>query len=521
MRTTITLTEAGLQKELVDQNNTILQTTNANYVDTFKALSYKQAYFETGILPLNGSGVLSIRHALGYKQFVLQVEPGVYPVLFSKDEGGETTLHHVAMPNRVIIGDFREGQFLGARHFYTQGGVFSEDTPLYHVNLPNLNALGYYGTAVGWICLYHTADTREFNTVEQIRYLLERAGGTEVYNNNMVNTDGVKIYSSQEAPEYMFKPEAWEAKTQAEGLDWVNDAPWLPVLVLNMDAQDKHIYNGMPLTLGMAMKGEYFAYYPDKTNEAALKPFNRFCRIDKEDPIFNEIHRAFINSMNCSEDFHKVVDVAPAGVKLTLNQIEPAKDVPLWTSALSGRPIFAKDNHVFTVDGPVFCDEYLLHYGQCKGCNKAYHFSALQVYGEDELFCGNCKTIFHCHSCGEAHDDMNNVVEKNWCVVCTDFKSCDACDAKVHPNNAVIVRAKNISDQTQDAEHTLCNVCMHNFRVCGSCGLMRPLEMLVNAKGEYLCHTTCVTGDPITGALIKINKVDAAPGITMKLADFP
>jgi len=124
--------------------------------------------WDTGLLPVDGSGILSIRTAGEYTQFAYQHKPGLYHVNWGKSEGAAAAAYYLAQPYRIIICDMKEGNLLGARMFYSPYPITSPSQPLYHVNLPNINCKGYRGNGVGWICLYQNEDWTQFPLNERI-----------------------------------------------------------------------------------------------------------------------------------------------------------------------------------------------------------------------------------------------------------------------------------------------------------------------------------------------------------------
>ena len=208
---------------------------------------------------------------------------------WSAYEGSEKKQYTFAMPYYVMVGEYHNGQLLGARVFYSPTPITSLTDPLYYVNLPNTNCRGYGvrrlpdgvtpdgGLGVGWICLYHHSQTLN-NDADRIRYLIDRCSGGEPFNDgNMGSTDGTRFYKEHRAKQpFLWKPEEWEAKSLAEGWEWTLDPSlWIPALVTGMDGgQGKHDPKGMPLTLGMVMYGYQKFYYTD----ILRKPYNVIAR---------------------------------------------------------------------------------------------------------------------------------------------------------------------------------------------------------------------------------------------------
>jgi hypothetical protein len=224
------------------------------------------ASFDTGLLPLNGTGVLAIRSAGPHTQVVTQHAPGMYHLNWGAHEGDKNAkTYYVAQPYRIVIGDFENGNLLGAKMFYSPYPITSPNNVLYHVNLPNINCKGYRGNAVGWICLYHKDDWSSLPFNEKVSRFIERCSGVETYNDaNMSETDGPRFYASKGKPEYITNPQLWQQKSEEEGFNWtLNEELWIPVKVKDMDDQGQHDDKGQELTLAMAMLGNYQAYFSD------------------------------------------------------------------------------------------------------------------------------------------------------------------------------------------------------------------------------------------------------------------
>jgi hypothetical protein len=277
-------------------------TTDKDIVSFYKNLS-KYSYFDSGLMPVSGNGLLSLRYADNHTQIVYQHAPSINHVNWGKYEGDSMApAYYVAQPYRIVIADLLDGNFYGARIFYSPYPITHPDAPLYHVNLPNINCRGYRGNGVGWVCLYHTTDITTFPFNEKLAHVLERCSGIEAYNDaNMSETDGPRFYadyhSSNQDYEHLWNPSAWQTYTQQYGLDWVYDSDsWIPVLVTDIDNQDKHDHNGVPLTISMAMLGNYQAYY---TDSLIPKPVNAIARFPEKFTNQN-VENIFKKSFNSS-----------------------------------------------------------------------------------------------------------------------------------------------------------------------------------------------------------------------------
>lgn len=261
------------------------------------------AAFDTGLLPLDGTGLLCVRKAGEYTQVAYQYKPGSYYVnwgTYEKDP--EAKKYLLAQPYRVVIIDFKSNNLLGARTFYTITPVTHPDVQLYHVNLPNINCRGYRGNGVGWICLYHNTDWSSLTFNERLALALERCSGSEAYNdNNMSETDGPRfyrdMYQNDASFSYMWNPSVWQNKTSQDGYEWTLFAPWIPVVVEGLDRQAAHSTSSeaVPLTFSMALTGTYKSYYTDKM---PLKPINALQR--NGESVITDITNYFVQSYNNS-----------------------------------------------------------------------------------------------------------------------------------------------------------------------------------------------------------------------------
>lgn len=248
-----------------------------------------QMPIETGLMPTSADGVLSIRNGFGYEQIVYQRRPGIYSVKwgYSENDPG-AQIYQLAHPWRVIIADFKNGNLLGVRHFYSPDRILNIKQQLYAVNLPNTNTVGYRGTSVGWVCLYHTGNTTNNTLAEKIEYFITRESGfAEPYNDaNMSGTDGTRYYKKNKAPEFMWDPVAWQYKSSAEGFEWICDeALLIPIWIKDNDqrafSHTDQRDNAHPYTLEEAMYGNYSAYYDDNKE---VKPINVLVKHGWEDP---------------------------------------------------------------------------------------------------------------------------------------------------------------------------------------------------------------------------------------------
>lgn len=269
------------------------------------------AAFDTGLMPLDGTGVLSIRKAGPYTQVVYQHKPGLYYVNWGATEKDPNVKSYLlAQPYRIVIIDFKDNNLLGARTFYSVVPATHPDVQLYHVNLPNINCKGYRGNGVGWICLYHNTDWSHLPFNERLALAVERCSGVEPYNDaNMSETDGPRfyreMYENEDSLSYLWDPTDWEEKTSKEGFEWTTQTNcWIPIHVRDLDSQDRHVVNGVPFTLRMAIIGAYQAYYSDGVH---VKPITALQRNEGVLPT-KDIMNYFVRSYNNSSTTYSGVD---------------------------------------------------------------------------------------------------------------------------------------------------------------------------------------------------------------------
>lgn len=266
---TLTLNDQGtyVLRSTVQSFN-LQQVTDKDIVSFYQNFSNASA-FDSGLLPLDGTGLLALRYAGNHMQITVQHKPGTYYVNWGAHEGdARAKTYLVAQPYRIIIGDFVDGQLLGARMFYSPFPITHPDMNLYHVNLPNINCKGYRGNGVGWICLYLKEDWSNIPFNEKVSRFIERCSGVETYNDaNMSETDGPRFYQEEYEHNsdfaYLWNPAQWEKKSE-EGFEWtLNPDLWIPVKVSSIDSQGQHSEDGINLTLSGALLGNYKAYYTD------------------------------------------------------------------------------------------------------------------------------------------------------------------------------------------------------------------------------------------------------------------
>ena len=67
----------------------------------------KYAHFDTGLLPLDGTGLLAYRQAGNHAQIVVQTAPAVSRILWGQSEGGKVQTYFLAQPYKIYIGDIQ------------------------------------------------------------------------------------------------------------------------------------------------------------------------------------------------------------------------------------------------------------------------------------------------------------------------------------------------------------------------------------------------------------------------------
>ena len=340
--------------------------TDKDITSFYKNIS-SQALFDTGLMPISGTGVLSIRSAGNHTQIAYQHAPQMSYINWGSHEGDAHAIsYYVAQPYRIWIADLIDGNLFGARMFYSPYPITSSNSVLYHINLPNTNCEGYRGNGVGWICLYHKEDWSNLSFNVKLQKLIERCSGIETYNDaNMSETDGPRFYAKNNKPDYVIDPLRWEEKSQQEGIDWTLDPDlWIPVLVKGLDDQDRHYPDGEPLTFAMALLGTYNSYYYDSNHP---KLINAFARQDIEIPV-KRIFQIFSTSYNASsqnqESFNQFEAESLDKTKIAQQQ---HKQLNLFTSDESPDTFF------------------------CVSCENSYdpeEYSSHEI--DDETYCSDC-----------------------------------------------------------------------------------------------------------------------------------
>ena len=391
------------------------------------------AAWDTGLLPVEGSGILSLRTAGEYTQFAYQHKPGLYHVNWAAIEGGRATSYYVAQPYRIIICDMKEGNLLGARMFYSPYPITHPSQNLYHVNLPNINCKGYRGNAVGWICLYQNEDWSNLPLNERIARFIERCSGVETYNDaNMYETDGTRFYKERSKPSYIWDPIQWQEKSANEGFEWtLDESLWIPVLVQSMDSQDKHSNNGVNLTFADALVGDYQAYYYDKQH---TKPINAVIRPDKS-LSDKEVMAYFTKSYTVSntKTNHLLNNTFEAS-----NNIKDSNGSSVFTgSSLLNSPEShsLEDEDVFNCSccnetyssEEVECNEDFYGNDVCYSCFNEYYVYVESAQGHFNSEDSKIYYASNLNQDGYYHEDYDTIIT---CDSCSDVY---ACEKNFHP----------------------------------------------------------------------------------------
>lgn len=438
-------------------------------ISSFYTKFSSYSHIDTGLLPVNNTGLLSIRSAGNHMQVAYQYEPGMYRINWGAYEGDNSAqAYYVAQPYRIVVGDFLDGNFLGARIFYTVEPVTHPGVQLYHVNLPNINCRGYRGNGVGWTCLYRNHDVTNYPFNEKLLYLLERCSGVEAYNDaNMSETDGPRFYKAHynNASEYsyLWNPSDWQTKSENEGYSWtINPELWIPIKVKGIDDQAEHYEDGINFTFYEALLGNYSAYYYDSY---LPKPINALARDDIQFDN-NKIFDWFKISYNSSEtDFNKVENL-DLGTRLK--------------SSFSVSPTVAAFS--FDVDTEEEPDWV------CQSCNEGYGSDTdYLTVNEDELICYNCadKVVYSEHEdqhlwidasveCNTTHEyfSIDGPYEYVCCTFCgaMHVNAKESADINEISLNMYVLEGSDIDD--------------HKIHCCSNC-ISTPEILNVISAGQY------------------------------------
>lgn len=446
-------------------------------ISSFYTSFSNYSYFDTGLLPVDGTGLLGIRKAGDHTQVIYQYKPGMYYINWGDHENdSHAKKYYLAQPYRIVIIDFIDNNLLGARTFYAVEPATHSGIQLYHVNLPNINCKGYRGNGVGWICLYHNEDWSTLPFNERLNRALERCSGVEVYNDaNMSETDGPRFYAENDYPNYISNPNAWQTKSENEGWEWtLNPSEWIPIQVSSRDDQRQHIEDGHYLTLLDAITGNYAAYYSDTY---VPKPINSITRPDltlSPTRISNWFVRAYNDSQTSFSGLDPYSDSSAHRAKLSVT-VQPQ--------------LFSEDdeeNGEDVVYCPVYgnniaadeCDKIADYYNHdtelidsiCEGCMG----SDSLVYATNTL----CYYNFDVMSDDLIHDTFSNewyyipAIKGPWAVC----NSCESLWFSMSSDKEIIP----IWHDSENKDNQVCSRCIPDidtgqpYKECNGCGMNIP-----------------------------------------------
>ena len=453
-----------------DQDNIIFRSKvksfNLDHVTDKDIASFYTAfsdysYFDTGLLPLDGTGLLGVRKAGNHTQVIYQYKPGMYYVNWGAyEKDSNYTKYYFAQPYRIVIIDFLDNNLLGARTFYAVEPAIHSNVQLYHVNLPNINCQGYRGNAVGWICLYHNEDWSKLPFNERLNRALERCSGVEVYNDaNMSETDGPRFYEQSEMPDYTYSPTLWEKKSAQEGWEWtLNPSNWIPVKVRSIDSQTDHYANGIPLTLLTAITGNYQAYY---TDTYLPKPINAITRPDLQLPN-SQVVNWFVQSYNTSST--------------TFSGVDPYAQSQVHRE------------HAATIQQTLFDNDEEEEDSENES---------------DEMYCPVIHEFVSIDSCGDKSSTYQDE-EGNCYEVC---ESCVYNNDLIYAKNTMKLHSssENLHYQECEEEYYYLPAINSPYRICPNCDTLHislfkdaaifPIWQYTNAPGDHAC-STCIASHP-------------------------
>jgi hypothetical protein len=459
----LTLNDNGVYvlRSTVESFN-LQQVTDKDIISFYQNFS-NSAVFDTGLLPLDGTGVLAIRAAGNHMQVTVQHKPGLYYINWGEYEGqsGAKT-YTLAQPYRIIIGDFVDGQLLGARMFYSPYPITHPDMPLYHVNLPNINCKGYRGNGVGWICLYLKEDWSNLPLNEKISRFIERCSGVETYNDaNMSETDGPRFYQQKlednmdEDLSYLWNPQKWQDKSLNEGFDWtLNENLWIPVKVQSIDNQNNHDDNGIPLTLSGALLGNYRAYYTDNN---IPKFYNVVAREDlnlSNEQVAKFVKKSFSQSAaiysynNLSNPLSSTLksreDKSNSSPQLPFEEDESEDELFTCVSCDS---TYTESDITYDVNGEPVCSSCITeHYVYLESVQEYYHTSDDNLYYDEAkstYYHTSYDTVKICDNCDTVYCEQGNSVAVPVYDFATPkgevFQYCNSCIESVAKDNNLTV----------------------------------------------------------------------------------
>ena len=393
----------------------------------------------------------------------------------------------LAMPYRVIIGLFQNNALHGARMFYSPEPINTPGQQLYHCNLPNINCLGYGGNGVGWVCLYQT-DQINGSIGDRVRTLIERCTYESYNDANMRNIDGPGIYRLLQRPEFTYKPQLWEQRTENEGVGWTLDPDlWIPVTVRGRDNQSAHYEGGVPLTVEMAMYGAVAYYYHEMTQHELYR-FEQDMLGD--DDIISAVFNAAYNIAPPVNDDDKP--------RYSIDIDEPHLEI-IDCNSCGGSD---REDKGYVVNGDFMCGDCMHEFTYCVKCER-FSTNMTSVIGVGSV-CGYCQDQYSaCDRCGQlcGVDLATHSLygDDAVCPRCLSFViTCPGCDIEVLRNdhhcpnlNCHICGVNNWVDQFQKVDTSegtfwLCRNCKRTYTACEECARLSLRKKMFNKRDESL-----------------------------------
>lgn len=482
---------SNINYSIIDQDGAIVirqmaKSFNLDHITDKDIVSFYRnfssyAMFDTGLMPLSGTGILAIRSAGNHTQITFQHAPQISLINWGANENDpKAKAYNVAQPYRIWIGDLIDGDMFGARMFYSIYPITSPDQPLYHLNLPNTNCKGYRGNGVGWQCLYHNESWLKLPFNEKVIRFAERCSGVETYNDaNMSETDGPRFYQERKKPSYLWDPVQWQNKTETEGLNWIfNDDNWIPILVKDQDNQDRHYDDGIPLTLQMAMLGNYQSYYTDPYRP---KPVNILSRPDLKLPskkITDWIARSYNNSLLSDVSYDPLEATKEHRIELNTKFVSIKK--------LGGHDTDDEDEEetedTITVKCPITGDHCQIHQDEVYNDSNGNSYCE-PCWSENVVHCDNNDSWLPKDDEKVVWVESENVYVDSTCAV---FKTCNNCGV-LHWAELGLNPKFNIYTSAS-GDHEFCFQCLPDK-------LTSPINNDENKVDNcYGCGTTVVNG---------------------------
>lgn len=472
----------------------------------FLAQLGKRAPFDTGWMP---PGLRSFAQAGNHTQLVIECPPAINRINWGEYEGDEEyKTYLLAQPWRIIFADLLNGDFYGARMFYSPIPFNSPEQPLYHANVPNLNCKGYNGNGVGWLCLYHKESWKNLSITDKVARTMERCSGVETFNNrNMRETDGPRFYAARGKPNFTYEPEVWENKSEEEGVEWTLDPDlWIPVLVQDENNQDRHYDGGVPLTVAMAMNGKYNAYYGDKTHP---KPVTALRKGEIPAKMFESTINDSFNNINIKA-FTATPTAVPAPVATPIEDLYECHDCN--TGGLTAEEIY----HTGWGGGEVLCEGCNDSYCSCEHCGQLVEWlSELKSQNGVDNICEGCTGNFpYCDWCetyvlDEDYVDIGDQGYHKWCAEELEPFTCDVCnlDGKVVDKVNVALPSGQVAE--------ICKKCEKKSTLCADCVKLVPTDTLITLKNLEMVCGMCV--EICNSCHYPVRKIGGCPDCT----DFP